>query len=607
MESQPTRPVRSRPVGRIRGRLRPLFREPTFALGLLTLLLFIYLIIAPILAILSDAVRFDARDAVRYGAQPGDFTLYYLWRAFASPVAVDLLWRPLLHTLSIAVATILLALVIGGSIAWLLSRTDVWGRRWFATALIVPYMLPSWTFALAWTTLFKNNRLGGQPGWLEALGWAPPDWLAYGGVPITLVFATHFSPFVILLFGNALKRFDSQLEDAARMLSASPARVAFDVILPALRPALLSGVLLIAAKVLGEFGVAYVLGLPTGFDVLSTSLYRSISARQPGLTAVVAAVIILIGVLMLIAETYFVREAQRFVTYGGKGAMARSLGLGKLRLPATIWCGAVFGVGVIVPLTVLLLSTLMRSPGVFRPDNFTLDFWIGRDLITSGFPDGVLVSAQTWHAAWNSVWIVGVAALIAGILGQIVGYVVTRTDQRWLGGMLRNVTFLPYLVPGIAFAAAYLALFSVQRGPIPALYGTAAILILILIAEQMPFSSRAGISSMMQLGRESEEAAKLFGAGWWRRLVGVVLPLQRSALATGIIMPFIAGIKGLSLVILLAVPGTELLTTLSMGLVSFGYTQAANAVVLIIALIAFSGTYLTQKLLKTDLSKGLGG
>ncbi len=586
--------------------LRRFFREPTFAIGVLALLLFVYLIIAPIIAILADAIRFDVRDATRFGTRPGEFTTYYLWRAFASPVSIDLLWRPLLHTVSIAVATLVLALVIGGGIAWLLTRTNIWGKRWFATALIVPYMLPSWTFALAWTTLFKNSRLGGAPGWFESMGWAPPDWLAYGGVPITLVFALHFSPFVILLLGNALKRFDSQLEDAGRMLSASPRRIAFDVILPALRPALLSGVLLIAAKVLGEFGVAYVLGLPTGFDVLSTSLYRSVSARQPGLTAVVAGVIILIGLLMLITEMYFIREAKRFVTFGGKGAMSRDIPLRRFRLPATLLCAGVFTIGVAIPLLVLFLSTLMRTPGVFRLDNFTLDYWIGSDLITSGFPNGVLVSSETWSAAWNSVWIVGLASVIAGVLGQLVGYVVTRTDQRWLGGALRNITFLPYLVPGIAFAAAYLALFSERRGPIPALYGTAAILVLILIAEQMPFSSRAGTSSLMQLGKEPEEAARLFGAGWWKRLAQIIFPLQKSALATGIIMPFIAGIKGLSLVIMLAGPGTELLTTLSMGLVSFGYTQAANAVVLIIALIAFLGTYLTQKLMKTDLSKGLG-
>jgi iron(III) transport system permease protein len=111
-------------------------------------------------------------------------------------------------------------MLVGGSLAWLLSRTDMFGRRWFATALIVPYMLPAWTFALAWTTLFKNRTVGGQPGWLEAMGFTPPDWLSYGRLPVIIILALHYSPFIILLFGNALRRFDSQLEDSARILGA---------------------------------------------------------------------------------------------------------------------------------------------------------------------------------------------------------------------------------------------------------------------------------------------------------------------------------------------------------------------------------------------------
>ena len=87
--------------------------------------------------------------------------------------------------------------------------------------MIVPYMLPAWTFALAWTTLFKNRTIGGQLGWFEAMGFSPPDWLAYGQVPIIIILSLHYAPFVILLLGNALRRFDSQLDDSARILGAS--------------------------------------------------------------------------------------------------------------------------------------------------------------------------------------------------------------------------------------------------------------------------------------------------------------------------------------------------------------------------------------------------
>lgn len=589
-----------------RYRLKVALREPTTLIGVLTALLFTYLIVVPIISIILDAVRVQFGHERRLGKDVGDLTLYYLDRAFFSPVASDLFWRPLFNTLTVAFGAIALSLVIGTVLAWLISRTDMFGRRWFATALIVPYMLPAWTFALAWTTLFKNRTVGGQPGWFEAIGLTPPDWVAYGRFPITIILALHYTPFVILLFGSALRRFDSQLEDSARILGAHRYQVALQVILPLMRPALLSSMVLIFAKCLGEFGVPYVLGLPVKFEVLSTSLFRSIASRQTGVAGVVAASIMLIGIITLMIDARLVREARRFVTIGSKGSMNRQSRLGKMRLPATGFAAAIFVLSVGLPLLTLALSTVMKMPARFTFDNFTLDYWTGSNLNTVALQTGVLLSPDLWAAAKNTMMIVGFASLTSGILGLLVGYVVIRTPVRALSVYLRQVTFLPYLVPGIAFAAAYLSLFAVPRGPMPALYGTVTILILALIADQMPYASRAGISAMTQLGKDPEEAAQIAGAGWFRRMISIVIPIQKGSLVTGVLLPFISGIKGLSLFVILAVPSTDVLTTYSLRLVDYHYTQAANAVVLIIAAIAYFGTLLAQKLTRTNLAEGLG-
>jgi len=127
-----------------------------------------------------------------------------------------------------------------------------------------------------------------------------------------------------------------------------------------------------------------------------------------------------------------------------------------------------------------------------------------------------------------------------------------------------------------------------------------------LVADQMPYASRAGISAMMQLGKDPEEAAQIAGAGWLRRMIAIIVPIQKGALVTGVLLPFISGIKGLSLFVILAVPATDVLTTYSLRLVDYNYTQAANAVVLIIAGIAYFGTVLAQKLTRTNLADGLG-
>lgn len=590
----------------MRHRLRIALHDPTAVIGILLVVLFGYLIVVPIVGLVSDAFRVQYADQARIGGSVGELTGYYLQRVFGSQVATDIFWKPLANTAVVSLGAMVVALVVGTAMGWLLSRTDMFGRRWFATALIVPYMLPSWTFALAWMTIFKNRTTGGALGWAEALGFTPPDWLAYGMLPVTVILALHYTPFVILLFGNALRRFDTQLEDAARMLGAGRLLVAGRIIMPMMLPSLASALTLIFAKCLGDFGVTYILGLPVNFDVLATSLYRTTISRQPGVSAVLAGVIILIGMISVLVDTRLVKEGKRFVTVGGKGMRDTQSRLGVWRLPATALAGVVFTVSAAIPLLVLVLTTIMRRPADFSPGNFTLDFWIGTDLQTTALRTGILITPEFWTAAWNTIWIVGLAAVAAGVFGLLVGYVVTRTTVPGVASSLRMITFLPYLVPGIAFAVAYLSVFAEPRGPIPALYGTGLILILAMFANNMPFASRAGISSMMQLGRDAEEAARIVGAGWWRRMVSIVGPIQRGPLISGILLPFISGIKGLSLVVLLAVPGTDLLTTYAIRLVDYGYEQAANSVVLMICAIAFFGTIFVQKIGKSSLADGLG-
>lgn len=591
---------------RLRYKTKISLHEPTTLIGVLAALLFTYLIVVPIISLLTDMGRVHFGDERRLAQAVGEWTFYYLNRTLFSTVADALFWKPLGNTLSVAFGAITISMTVGGVLAWLVSRTDMHARRWFATALIVPYMLPGWTFALAWTTLFKNRSIGGQQGWLESLGFTPPDWMAYGQVPITIILALHYAPFVILLFGNALRRFDSQLEDSARILGARSHTVAARIILPLMLPSLMSAVVLVFAKCIGEFGVAYVLGLPVNYVVLSTSLYRNIASGQSGVAMVLAGAILLIGTISLLVDARLVREARKFVTVGGMGAMSRRTALGILRLPATLLAALIFAVSVFLPLLTLSLSTVMKVPANFALENFTLDYWIGRNLATVGLRSGILLTPDLWRAAWNSLWIVGTASVCSGTLGILVGYVVVRTPVRPLAVFLRQVTFLPYLVPGIAFAAAYLSLFAVQRGPIPALYGTATILLLALTADQMPYASRAGISAMMQLGKAPEEAAQVAGAGWFRRMISIVVPIQKGSLVAGTLLPFISGIKGLSLFVILAVPSTDVLTTYSLRLVDYNYTQATNAVVLIIAAIAYFGTVLAQKLTNTNLAEGLG-
>ena len=582
-------------------------RNPTVTIGIILSVLAAYLILAPVIMMLMDAFTVDFADQARASKLEGELTSYYLNRAMNSPIAKYIFWLPLMNTLFVSIMVIIATLLVGGLLGWLVSRTDLLGKRWFSTALIVPYMVPSWTFALAWMAIFKNRTMGGLPGWLESLGFTPPDWLSYGFFPIVVILSLHYVPFVVLLVGNALRQFDSQLEESARTLGASSFQVARRIVFPLLRPSIISAATLVFAKCLGDVGVTYIIGAPVKLDLLATSLLRTISTGQDGMSAVLAGTIVILGTVSVLIDMKLLKAAQRFVTIGSKGSLHRTTVLGKWKWPAFGFASSFVLIGAIIPFAALLLTTVMRMPGIFSWDNFTLEFWIGRDLITTALPQGILITKEFWVAAWNTVWMVGLASIGAGVLGLMVGYIVARSPFRLLGGFLKQVTFLPYLVPGVAFAAAYLSMFAKPHGFIPSLYGTSYILVIALLASQMPFASRAGIAAMMQMGKDPEEAAQIVGAGWWRRVISIVLPIHRGALVAGILLPFISGIKGLSLVILLAVPGTDLLTTYAVRLLDFGYSQAANVVAIMICLIAFGGTWIGQKIGKTNLASGIGG
>ncbi len=579
--------------------------EPANWLGALLLMLFSGIILAPVLSVLLNAGLVQSGDEGRTDAAEGALTAYYLLRTLASRMSDLLLWTPLLNTLAVAVSTVVGALVVGITLAWLIHRTDVAGRKGFATLLIVPFMLPSWTFALAWTTLFKNHAIGGQPGWLEAMGIQTPNWMAYGYFPIVVIMTLHYTPLVILIVGNALRRIDSQMEECARVLGASRNVIAFKIIIPLVRPALLSASLLIFADCIGEFALPYILGLPVHFDTLSTSLYRAISTRQSGVAAVIATVIMLMGMITLLLDMKMLREAKRFVTVGGKGVMERRRSLWRCRMFAAALPHIFIVFGGAFPLLSLILSTGLLLPGRFTADNFTLAYWIGHNLDTVALHNGILLTPEFWRTVGNTLLIVGSASVTCGVFGLLVGYAVMRCHFRWIAACLRQLTFLPYLVPGIAFATAFLSLFAVARGPIPALYGTPLILILALIAEKMPYASRSGIAAMTQLGKEAEEAAQIAGASWLARLRRIVIPIQAGPLATGILLPFISGIKGVSLFVILATPATDVLTTYSLRLIDYNYQQAANAVVLMIALISWAGTVMIQKITGTGLADAL--
>lgn len=588
-------------------RLLYLRYDPTHGIAAILIVILGFLILAPIISMIMEAFLVQFRDATRIGQSVGEFTLYYFERVFSSRISNLLFWTPLVNTIAISFLVVVIAVSLGILLAWLIVRTDMPSRRWFASILIIPYILPSWTFALAWLSLFKNRRIAGVQGIAELFGFQPPDWLAYGMFPIVICLAFHYFPLVFLLFGGALRSLNSQLEETARILKASRLTIMRKIVMPLMLPALMSAILLTFSRAVGTFGTPYILGSPVRFDILSTSLYGSIRTGSPGVSSVLTGVMVILGISMVLIDSYIVREAHRFVTVGGKGEKRDPIPLGKYRIPAAVFVFLIFLFTTIIPIAVLIISTLTRVPGVFTLENFSLEFWVSESISINPGQSGLLRNDVVLKSLWNSLRIAGAAALISGLLGTFVGYIVAKFQTSPVAQYLRQVSFFPYLVPSIGFGAAYLTLFAVPRGPIPSLYGTLILVVIVMSIKYLPFASRAGISAMMQLGNEPEEAAMLVGAPWYKRLTRIVIPIQKGTLVIGILLPFISGMKELSLIVMLATPGTEFLTTQVLRFLDYNYEQLANGVTLIIIFIVIVLTYVFQRLTGSTLARGLGG
>lgn len=585
---------------------------PQRVLSVVFLVVLTYLVVVPLFLMLRETFIVHPLERFQIpGSSVGDLTLAHWQRTFFSENAYAFFYRPLLNTLRISLGLSLLALAIGGSLAWLVVRTDLPWKGVISNAAIIPYVMPSWTLALAWITLFKNDRIGGGQGIFTALtGIATPDWFAYGLFPITITLALHYFPFGFMLIGGALRNIDAQLEESAELLGASRATVLRRVVIPLVLPAIFSTFLLTFSRGLGTFGTPAFLGGPVREFVLSTTLYANLIGQRPGIGYLAAFVMILLGVLVLYMDHKIIGTRRSFVTISGKGARAGLVALGRWRWPIAVAVMGFIVAVIAVPLVALAIDTVMLRPGIYAWSNFTWHYWIGEASLAIGLgtgEPGILRNAQLMGALANTMQLALVVALLTGVLGMLVGYAIVRLRGSWVSQALDQMSFLPYLMPSIALGSIFLALFAIPRGPIPSLYGTFWLLVIACTVSYLPYAVKAGVSAMRQVGPELEEAAIMAGAGWWTRMRRVLFPVQKATYFSGMLLPFISVTRELSLLILLVTPATQLATTITLRYTDRGWYPYTNGMVLMLVVIVIASTAISRRLMKTDLAKGLGG
>lgn len=520
--------------------------------------------------------------------------------------AKTMFWQPLLNSVGMALVACAIAVLFGGTIAWLITRTNLPFKKFISLVFIFPYIMPSWSIAMFWENFFKTRASSNSVGLLQAItGIGVPNSMVYGFWPCAISLALHYAPFAYILIGGILRNMDANLEEAATILKTSRFKILRRITMPIVMPAILSTILLVFASSVSSYTVPAFLGTPGNFFTLSLRLRYLI--REPSRTGqgyALAVILLLFSVVILLINQYSTGKRKSFTTITGKSSQVSLFNLGKAKWPVASVVLVVVIFFTIIPLVSFALESFLRTSGDFS--TFTTYYWTTKEQTNTYISgsQGILRNSTIWKAFGNSLLVSLFAAFLAGTFGILIGYSVAKTRGTKLSSFVSNVSFFPYLIPAMSFAAIYLAVSSTQTFSF--LYESIPLLVIVASVKFMPFASRSGTSAMLQVSGEIEEAAIVIGVPWHKRMTRILFPIQKSSFISGYLLPFISSMRELSLFVLIAGSGT-ILTAVLEEYERYDSTQTSNGINLIIIGTVIILNLVVTKLTGASVDKGVGG
>lgn len=593
-----------------RNNLKTFFSKPQNTILVIMGIICTFSTFAPIIAIIEDTLKIHPGTIDEYltGLNSGFSTVNYV-DLFTSNLAKTNLWTPLLNTLILAVGSCAVAILYGGLFAFLVTRTNLKCKKYLSSIFIFPYIMPQWTLAMVWKNLFDSIAVTHtKDGLLAGLfGVTMPSWWCSGLFPSLLVLGLHYAPFAYILIGGIFRNMDANLEEAATILNTPKWKIMTRVTLPLIRPAILSTILLVFGSSMGSYPVPHFLGLTT----LSTK-YIELNDRRTGQASILAVIMMLLGVAIMYLNQRSLRSRKSYTTVTGKSGQSSKVNIGRIgKVAVAVILIVITFFTSIFPIISFAFETFLPNPGdysflrTFNTANLTTKWWITNENITENGmygQKGMLFNEMIWKGFGGTMLVSVCCAILAGVLGTLIGYAVSKNRRSKLAGYVNSVAFLPYLMPSIAVSIAFFKLFSGGLN----LYNTYWLLIIVGTVKYIPFASRSSLNSMLQLSGEIEEAAIIQDIPWRKRMTRIIIPIQKSSIVSGFLLPFMTCLRELSLFMLLCGQGLILSTQLDyfdeMGL--YAFSSGINLILIVTILICNA---LVNKITGASLDKGIGG
>ncbi|ALE89967.1 ABC transporter permease [Pseudomonas versuta] len=427
--------------------------------------------------------------------------------------AAHLLWRPFVfdlmrNTLLLMVGVTVTCALVGLSLAWLLERSNLPGRRLWGVILCLPFAVPAFVSSFTWVSLSSS---------FEGLGGA------------ILVMSLSKYPLIFLPVAATLRNLDPALEESARTLGQNRLGVFFRITLPLLWPSLLAGSLLIALHMLVEFGALSIIGLQT----FTTAIYQQFELSFSNANAAMLSAVLLVMCLSLLWLELKVRGKGRHIRIGqGAARRAEQVRLGKWSFFGQLYCLVLAIIGSGVPLGMLV-------------------YWLVKGS-SAAFP-----MAAIGEALLSSLSLALGGAALCLVLAVPVGLLVVRYKGR-LAIWAERLPYLLHALPGLVIALA-LVYFSLHY--VPALYQTSALLLIAYALLFLPLAQAPIRTALNKAAPQLEEAARTLGASSFSAFCRVTLPIIFPALGAAFALVFLDAMKELTATLLLSPTGLNTLAT----------------------------------------------
>ena len=498
---------------------------------------------------------------------PG-FTLRHVSETYGSAE----FWRLVAMTVKFAAGATIVALLLGGTLAWVVERTDLPAPSLARALVILPMATPPFLLAIGWIMLLSPRTGAINHVLMSVFGLAAPPFNIYSLSGMIFVEGLALVPSAFLIISPAVRNIDPSLEESALTSGAGTVRLMFRIVLPLLLPALLGTAIFLMIVSFVVFDIPGTIGMPSRIFVLSSQIYSLVTDSPQGIPEygkVSAMALLFTAGLLTLAFAYhrLMRQSARFVTVTGKGYRPRPFKLGRWRWLAVAGVSAYFLCAVLLPLSILLWTSFMPYQGPIS--------LAAAKAATLGNHREFFHNPFIELATANSIVIAIVASTAVAALSLVTAWVSIKS--RAPGRKLIDVlSFLPLAMPGVLIATALIYVYLWVK--IVPIYGTIWIIAVAYLTIFLSFGSRAMNGVVSQLHPELEEAARINGAGWLRTMRRIVVPLTLPALGAVWIWVFAHCLRELTAALMLQGANNATLPALLFTYWSGGETAKAAAV-----------------------------